>query len=122
MVKFDDGLDGKTTKKHERCYCRNTHVSDCKASCDDDHLCKGYVENTKGELVCQISTTSKCPAGCERKDRGQVGDLTTEPMYGARGDWLCFIKMTGPKFTCNRIIRTIILYPHFLIALLILHF
>ena len=65
---------GGSTKFHERCQCSNSDVSICKQHCDNDQKCLGYVGPTKWN-ACQFATTSECPSGCSKYDKGHTGHL-----------------------------------------------
>ena len=77
-------------QKHKGCYCEK-ELSFCKLTCDDDPHCKGYTG--EGDSVCQISTSSTCPLGCQKFAEGQVSDLERNSKCGS-GDG-CFIKKSG---------------------------
>ena len=76
---------------HERCQYQFP-LSDCKAICDHDSNCKGYVGYTLYDKeYCQIATTSECKFGGSKTDIGITGDLG-----GSCGNWYdgCYIKTT----------------------------
>jgi len=83
---------------HEKCHSSNNPLSVCRAHCDSDILCKGYVKHVNG---CQLATTSDCPLGFVKYGRGKpdrVGDLvpdggTPSSTYGG-----CFIKTANHHF------------------------
>ena len=79
-------------KKHSGCYCE-AELSFCKLNCDDDPHCKGYT--SEGDTVCQISTGSNCPHGCETFAEGHISSLDRNAVCGS-GDG-CFKKKIGSK-------------------------
>ena len=85
-------------KLHQRCHWQKdlhgtVDVSVCKAACDADINCKGYVEG-KGSLVgsCQFATTSNCPSDYSQLGTGSVGDLDPNGTCGGYNFLGCFIK------------------------------
>ena len=85
-------------QKHSGCYC-SKELSFCKLNCDDDPHCKGYTG--EGDAVCQISTGSTCPHGCETFAESHVSSLDRNAVCGS-GDG-CFIKKLGTQFKCKLI-------------------
>ena len=79
-------------KKHSGCYCE-AELSFCKLNCDDDPHCKGYT--SEGDTVCQISTGSSCPRGCETFAVGHISSLDRNAVCGS-GDG-CFMKKLDSK-------------------------
>ena len=81
-------------QKHQGCYCAK-ELSFCKLNCDDDAHCKGYAG--EGDSVCQISTSSSCPLGCEIFSKGHIASLDRNAQCGS-GDG-CFMKKSGRILT-----------------------
>ena len=76
---------------HERCHCLSSKLAICKAACDSDEYCKGFV---KDAAHCQIATNSSCPSGCRKYDEGNIGALITDTLWFAKPYEGCFIKNT----------------------------
>ena len=92
-VRFDGGCCTGPQTFHERCYC-NAGLDFCKAFCDEDDNCQGYVG--EGTNVCQIATTSSCPTKeCEKVSIGKIGSLDPNAKCGSIGLEGCFVKDTG---------------------------
>ena len=99
---------GGSTKFHERCQCSNSDVSICKQHCDSDQKCLGYVGPTKWN-ACQFATTSECPSGCSKYDKGHTGHLLMDEELSYDNYPGCFVKVPG---SC--IDDMIILFKHVL--------
>ena len=80
-------------QKHSGCYCEK-ELSSCKLICDEDPYCKGYT--SEGDTVCQISTGSSCPLGCESFAESHVSSLDRNAVCGS-GDG-CFMKKSGTQW------------------------
>ena len=80
-------------QKHQFCYCEK-EISFCKLICDEDPHCKGYAG--EGDEVCQISTASACPHGCEPFAEDQISSLDRNGYCGS-GDG-CFMKKSRNIF------------------------
>ena len=94
---------------HEKCYC-TAGISFCKAICDEDVHCKGYVG--EGEQLCQIATTSNCPesAECEKTSLGKNQELDRFAKCGSGNVEGCFIKQQGNLSQPNVIAKYSLLY------------
>ena len=60
--------------------------------CDSDEYCKGFVQIRDG---CEIATISKCPHGCDKRNEGCVGSLTTKEYMDKYYYQGCWIKYSG---------------------------
>ena len=81
---------------HEQCNCK-ANIDFCKAACDGDPNCKGYVK--QGASYCQIATTSICPTANECK-KFQIGNVANNRdldrnMSCGSGYHGCYIKQSG---------------------------
>ena len=92
-------IDG-TEYLHELCHCADTQVAECKAMCDTDESCKGYVKSITASFdnsSCQIATTSFCTSGCVKHFKySQVphtGRLVIDSGYSWESYGGCFIKL-----------------------------
>ena len=83
---------GQDTKFYERCQCSNEDMSTCKAHCDEDENCKGFVGPTEWN-ACQWATTSECPTGCSKYDEGSVGNILLDEEYHKDNYPGCFVKL-----------------------------
>ena len=86
--------NGGSTRFHERCQCRNEDIKTCKAHCDADINCKGFVGPTSWD-ACQWATTSDCPAGCDKYNKGDVGDIILDEELSSSSYPGCFVKLEG---------------------------
>ena len=86
------GIDGATTSAHESCYLPSSegYETTCLNYCNSDSQCKGYTIVQK-DKVCRIHTTSSCPNGFSKKNKGKVGNLVNRPYVGST----CFEKRAG---------------------------
>ena len=87
---------GGSIKFHERCQCTNSEVSTCQRHCDKDQNCLGYVGPTKWG-ACQFATTSECPSGCSKYDKGHSGNLLMDEDKYADNYPGCFVKIPESK-------------------------
>ena len=105
-------------RPHQNCLCP---VSvNCRAACNTDEKCLGYVERDNVISGCSISTTSACPSSCTGPyavgDTGALSsnhfeclDLhTTSTSYG------CWIKHGGMFFLVGNTTLLVIKYIHIL--------
>ena len=82
---------------HQRC-SRIGDISICRAYCDTDTLCRGYVKRLHriaDEYLdgCEIATTSNCPVGFTQHNVGNVGNLDGAFTCGYSDRYYgCFIK------------------------------
>ena len=83
---------------HERCV-GSVDLAGCKAACDAERACKGYVQVLWRRGPCQIATTSECPRGFVKDSKtslGKVDKLDSRAIcqdaasYGG-----CFIRQLG---------------------------
>ena len=63
--------------------------------CSVDQHCKGYVKRN-GTQHCQVATTSSCQPGCQKANKGSVGDLIVDSDFQNSNYEGCFVK--GMRF------------------------
>ena len=92
--KFDDagGCCISSNQWHQNCNCGGP-ITNCKALCDKDLNCKGYVDRKDGK--CNIATTSDCPAiDCAGPySIGNVGKLKKTCTTSESSTGGCYIKL-----------------------------
>ena len=78
---------------HERCHC-NLPLQTCKAYCDQDSNCLGYVQHPNGPDWCNYATTSECQQSCKKHSQGVLGPLGGDcgGCYGGGCYGGCYIK------------------------------
>ena len=81
---------GKTGGRHEHCRCNasSESIETCRVRCDNDFKCKGYSFRKKYSK-CYLYTTSTCSNGCNKRNKGRLGDMKEVKANNESG---CYIK------------------------------